>query len=135
MEKARRISMKKNPLINPETFGQSVWLDFLRHNALYNGELQELIDQDGVSGLTSNPSIFEKAIAASHDYDNVICTLAPAGKSIEEIYQALTVLDIQRAADLFRPLYDRLKRRDGFVSLRSRDGISNGHSESVSALR
>lgn len=127
--------MKKNPLIKLKTFGQSVWLDFLRHNALYTGELQELINQDGVSGLTSNPSIFEKAIAGSHDHDNVIRTLASAGKSIEEIYQALTVPDIQRAADLFRPLYDRLGGRDGFVSLRGRDGISNDHSESVSASR
>ena len=127
--------MKKNPLIKLERFGQSVWLGFLRHNALYNGELQQLIDQDRVSGLTSNPSIFEKAIAGSHDHDNVIRTLAPAGKSIEEIYQALTVPDIQRAADLFRPLYDRLGGRDGFVSLRGRDGISNDHSESVSAPR
>lgn len=109
--------MKNNPLLKLETFGQSVWLDFLGRNALDNGELQELIDQDGVSGLTSNPSIFEKAIAGSHDYDNAIRTLALACKSIEEIYQALTVADIQRAADLFRPLYDRLEGRDGFVSL------------------
>jgi transaldolase len=64
--------MNKNPLLGLETFGQSVWLDFLRRNSLDNGEIQELINQDGVSGLTSNPSIFEKAIAGSHDYDNAI---------------------------------------------------------------
>jgi transaldolase/glucose-6-phosphate isomerase len=109
--------MDKNPLLGLETFGQSVWLDFLRRNALDHGEIQGLVDQDGISGLTSNPSIFEKAIAGSHDYDQAIRTLALEGKSIEEIYEALTVEDIQHAADLFRPIYDRLEGRDGFVSL------------------
>jgi transaldolase/glucose-6-phosphate isomerase len=109
--------MNKNPLLGLETFGQSVWLDFLRRNALDNGEIQGLINQDGVSGLTSNPSIFEKAIAGSHDYDNAIRSMALEGKSIEEIYEALTIEDIQRAADLFRPIYDRLESGDGFVSL------------------
>src|SRR5450759_4385845 len=109
--------MNKNPLLDLEILGQSVWLDFLRRNALENGELQEFIDQDGASGLTSNPSIFEKAIAGSHDYDHAIRALALEGKSIPEIYQALTVEDIQRAADLFRPVYDRLHGKDGFVSL------------------
>jgi transaldolase len=109
--------MKRNPLLDLGTFGQSVWLDFLRRSALENGELKQLIDQDGVSGLTSNPSIFEKAIAGSHDYDDAIRAMSLAGKGIEEIYQALTIEDIQRAADLFRPTYDRLKGGDGFVSL------------------
>ena len=109
--------MNKNPLLVLETFGQSIWLDFLRRNALENGEIQELIEKDGISGLTSNPSIFEKAIAGSHDYDSVIRTMALEGKSIEEIYEAITIEDIQRAADLFRPTYDRLDGTDGFVSL------------------
>jgi transaldolase/glucose-6-phosphate isomerase len=109
--------MNKNPLLGLETFGQSVWLDFLRRNALANGEIQGLIDQDGVSGLTSNPSIFEKAIAGSHDYDTAIRALTVEGKSIEEIYEALTIEDIQHAADLFRPIYERLAGGDGFVSL------------------
>jgi transaldolase len=109
--------MNKNPLLGLETFGQSVWLDFLRRNALDNGEIQGLLNQDGVSGLTSNPSIFEKAIAGSHDYDNAIRAMTMEGKSIEEIYEALTIEDIQRAADLFRPIYDRREGGDGFVSL------------------
>jgi transaldolase/glucose-6-phosphate isomerase len=109
--------MNKNPLIGLENFGQSVWLDFLRRNALDNGDIQGLIEQDGVSGLTSNPSIFEKAIAGSHDYDNAIRSMALEGKNIGEIYEALTIEDIQRAADLFRPIYDRLEGRDGYVSL------------------
>jgi len=109
--------MNKNPLLDLEAFGQSVWLDYLSRNALENGELQKLIDQDGLSGLTSNPSIFEKAIAESNDYDNAIRTLALEGKNVDEIYQALTVEDIQHAADLFRPAFDRLEGGDGFVSL------------------
>ena len=109
--------MNKNPLLDLEALGQSVWLDYLRRNALENGELQQLIDQDGLSGLTSNPSIFEKAIAESNDYDNTIRELALEGKNVEEIYQALTVEDIQHAADLFRPVFDRLEGGDGFVSL------------------
>jgi transaldolase / glucose-6-phosphate isomerase len=109
--------MNKNPLLVLESFGQSIWLDYLRRNALENGEIQGLINQDGVSGLTSNPSIFEKAIAGSHDYDSAIRALSLESKSIQEIYEALTIEDIQRAADLFRPIYDRLEGRDGFVSL------------------
>ena len=109
--------MNKNPLLVLESFGQSIWLDFLRRNALDNGEIQKLIKQDGVSGLTSNPSIFEKAIAGSYDYDNDIRAMALEGKNIQEIYEALTVEDIRRAADLFRPIYDRLDGGDGFVSL------------------
>ncbi|MGB8215469.1 MAG: bifunctional transaldolase/phosoglucose isomerase [Anaerolineales bacterium] len=109
--------MNKNPLLGLESFGQSVWLDFLRRNALDNGDIQGLIEQDGISGLTSNPSIFEKAIAGSHDYDNAIRSIALEGKSIGEIYETLTIEDIQRAGDLFRPIYDRLEGRDGFVSL------------------
>jgi transaldolase len=104
--------MHKNPLIDLEAFGQSIWLDYLRRNALDNGELQRLIDQDGLSGLTSNPSIFERAIVDSNDYDNAIRTLALEGKNVEEIYQALTVEDIQHAADLFRPVFDRAFRCD-----------------------
>ena len=109
--------MNKNPLLVLEEFGQSVWLDFLSRGAIDNGWLQKLIDEDGLGGLTSNPSIFEKAIAESNDYDKAIQALALKGKSIDEIYQALTVEDIQRAADLFRPVFDRLQGADGFVSL------------------
>jgi transaldolase len=109
--------MNKNSLLVLESLGQSIWLDYLQRNSLENGEFKQWIDQDGVSGLTSNPSIFEKAIAGSHDYDNAIHFLVQAGKSNEEIYQSLTVYDIQHAADLFRPTYDRLEGADGFVSL------------------
>lgn len=109
--------MNKNPLLDLENLGQSIWLDFLRRNALENGQIQGLIEEDGASGLTSNPSIFEKAIAGSHDYESQIRSLALEGKNLEEIYEALTIEDIQRAADLFQSIYRRLGGRDGFVSL------------------
>lgn len=109
--------MKKNPLRVLESFGQSIWLDYLGRGAINSGQLQQLIERDGVSGVTSNPSIFEKAIVESHDYESAIDALALKNKSVEEIYQALTVEDIQMAADLLRPTYERTSGGDGFVSL------------------
>ena len=109
--------MKENPLLKLESFGQSIWMDFIRRGMIASGQLQQLIEEDGLRGMTSNPSIFEKAIAGSHDYDDAIRELALEGKSVDQIYTALTVVDIQRTADLFRPVYERLDGADGFVSL------------------
>jgi len=109
--------MKDNPLLKLESFGQSIWLDFISRGMLDSGELLRLINEDGVSGVTSNPSIFEKAIAESNDYDDAILSLAREGKTAAEIYEKVVVEDIQRTADLFRPLYERMEGRDGFVSL------------------
>jgi transaldolase len=109
--------MKKNPLLKLQSFGQSIWLDFISRGMLDSGELLQLINEDGVSGVTSNPAIFEKAIAESNDYDDAIRSLAREGKSAAAIYEELVVEDIRRTADLFRPLYDRMEGRDGFVSL------------------
>ena len=109
--------MKENPLLKLSAFGQSIWLDYIRRQMIDSGELKKLIDEDGLKGVTSNPAIFQKAIAGSTDYDEAIRSLVQAGKSVEAIYQALTVEDVQRAADVFRPLYDRVEGQDGFVSL------------------
>jgi transaldolase len=109
--------MKENPLLKLEHFGQSIWMDFIRRGMFVSGELKQLIEEDGLGGMTSNPSIFEKAITDSHDYDDVIRSLALEGKSVDQIYAAITVEDIQRAADLFRPVFARLDGGDGFVSL------------------
>ena len=81
--------MKDNPLLTLERLGQSIWLDFISRRMLTSGELGALIERDGVSGLTSNPAIFEKAIAETHDYDDAICALAREGKSVDQIYQDL----------------------------------------------
>jgi transaldolase len=109
--------MKNNPLLQLETLGQSIWMDFISRGMITSGELQQLIEKDGVSGVTSNPSIFEKAIVESHDYDEAINSLTRKGMTSDEIYQTLTVEDIQNVADLLRPTYDRTNGQDGFVSL------------------
>lgn len=127
--------MDKNPLLILESYGQSIWLDFLQRSALENGELKKWIDQDGVSGLTSNPSIFEKAITGSRDYDSAIRALELGGKSTEEVYQALTVDDIQQAADLFRPIYDRLEGADGYVSLEVSPELAHDTDATVAEAR
>ncbi len=109
--------MKGNPLRELETLGQSIWLDYIRRDLVAGGELRRLIEEDGLSGMTSNPSIFEKAIAGSHDYDEDIRALVLEGKGVKAIYEALSQRDVQSAADLFRPLYDKTEGADGYVSL------------------
>ncbi len=109
--------MKINPLLNLEKLGQSIWMDFIRRDMIISGELERRISGDGISGITSNPSIFEKAIAGSHDYDEAVRALALEGKSVEDIYRTLAIEDIRRAADVFLPLYERTKGADGYVSL------------------
>jgi transaldolase len=96
--------------------GQSIWLDYISRSLITSGELQSLLDA-GVRGMTSNPTIFEKAITGSLDYDDSIKRLVQRGKSIEEIYSALTLDDIQKAADLMRPIYNQSVGGDGYVSL------------------
>lgn len=109
--------MSQNPLLDLQAFGQSIWIDFISRGMIASGELQRLIEEDGVSGVTSNPSIFEKAITGSGDYDETIHLLTLQGKTTNEIYQIITVEDIQKVADLLRSTYDRTDGRDGFVSL------------------
>lgn len=96
--------------------GQSIWLDFIRRSFITSGDLQRLVDQ-GLRGVTSNPSIFEKAIAGSADYDEKLAALVEANRTTAEIYEALVLEDIQQAADILRPVYDATKGADGYVSL------------------
>ncbi|WP_240543791.1 transaldolase [Spirosoma foliorum] len=98
--------------------GQSIWLDFIDRQLMNTGALQTLIQEDGIRGLTSNPAIFEKAISSSQDYDEDIKRLAQTEQSNEAIFYGVAVVDIQRAADLFAPVYDdKISGADGFVSL------------------
>ena len=96
--------------------GQSIWYDNIRRALLDSGELKALIEA-GVTGVTSNPTIFEKAIAGSTDYDDAMHRLVDAGKTVDEIYEGLVLDDIARTADLLRPVYDRTDGVDGYVSL------------------
>ena len=109
--------MKANPLRTLGTLGQSIWLDYIRRDLMTSGELSRLIEQDGLRGMTSNPSIFEKAIAGNHDYDADIRVMVLEGKGVKAIYEALSQRDVQIAADAFWPLYDKTDGIDGYVSL------------------
>jgi transaldolase/glucose-6-phosphate isomerase len=106
-----------NPLRDLAKTGQSVWFDQMERRLVASGELQRMIDEDDLRGLTSNPTIFEKAIAGSEDYNEQLRALASQNKSRDEIYDAITIEDIGNAADVFRPVYDRCKGGDGFCSL------------------
>ena len=106
-----------NPLKKLQDFGQSVYMDEIRRSMFENGYLATLIERDGLRGVTSNPAIFQKAIAESDDYDDAVAEMARAGQDVDAIYQAVVIEDIQHAADAFRPLYDESDGRYGYVSL------------------
>jgi transaldolase / glucose-6-phosphate isomerase len=107
-----------NPLKDLLKFGQSVWLDYIRRDLLTSGELKRLISEDGLRGMTSNPTIFEKAIAGGTLYDDLLSSLrSRTDLDAKGRYEILAIRDIQDAADILRPVYDSSKRRDGYVSL------------------
>ena len=107
-----------NPLVQVHDHGQSIWYDNIRRSLITSGELARMVAEDGLRGVTSNPAIFEKAIAGSDDYTIEIARLRASGLGdAKEIYERLAIRDIQDAADILRPLYDESGRRDGYVSL------------------
>jgi transaldolase/glucose-6-phosphate isomerase len=107
-----------NPLKDLLKYGQSVWLDYIRRDLLTSGELKRLIEEDGLRGMTSNPAIFEKAIADSTLYSDILQSLrSRSDLDAKGRYEILAIRDIQDAADFLRPVYDSSKRRDGYVSL------------------
>lgn len=99
-------------------FGQSPWIDYIRRSLINNGDLERLVNEDGISGVTSNPTIFEKAIAGSSDYDEAIRELLDSNPNIisKELFEELAVDDIQKAADILRPVYEKSNGLDGFIS-------------------
>lgn len=109
--------MKHNRIKSVQNFGQSIWLDFFDRRIMNSGELKKLIDVDGINGVTSNPSIFEKAINSSSDYKEDITTFAQQKKTSEEVFLSLAVKDIKRAADIFEEIYKKTNGEDGYVSL------------------
>ena len=108
---------KMNPLNKIRNLNQSIWLDLLDREIMNSGKLQSLIDEDDLRGLTSNPSIFEKAISGSSDYDEDIIKISKTENDNSAIFFDLAIADIQRAADIFKPVYDKTNGKDGFVSL------------------
>jgi transaldolase len=109
--------MTGNPLHQLEACGQSVWTDVISRQMIRSGVLSRFIHEDGITGVTANPTIFEKAIAGSHDYDDTIREFASQGCTPAEIYEAVAIDDVGDAADLLRPVYDRTDGMDGFVSI------------------
>jgi transaldolase/transaldolase/glucose-6-phosphate isomerase len=106
-----------NPLQQLAEQGQSVWLDFMRRSLVTTGELQRYIDNDGLRGLTSNPTIFQKAVEGSSDYDDLFREWGPRGASAGDVFEVLAVRDIGDAARVFRPVWERTKHRDGYCSI------------------
>ena len=106
-----------NPLVELQEFGQSVWYDTIRRGMITSGEIERLIVEDGLKGMTSNPAIFEKAIAGSRDYTNALRQLASSGRSAIEIYETIAIQDIQWTADVLWRVYENTDGRDGYISL------------------
>jgi len=125
-----------NPLKELLKYGQSVWLDYIRRNLITTGELKRLIDQDGLRGMTSNPSIFEKAIAGSTDYTDFLNSLkSKTDLDAKARYELLAIRDIQDATDLMRPVYDSANRKDGFVSLEVSPYLANDTQGTIAEAR
>lgn len=125
----------ESPILEVQRLGQSVWLDYIRRDLITSGKLAQLI-QDGITGLTSNPAIFEKAIAESDDYDEILGTLR--GQKIfnpAEVYEIIAIRDIQDAAGLLRPVYDRTRARDGYVSLEVSPLLANDTHATITEAR
>src|ERR1041385_6517839 len=118
-----------NPLVELAKTGQSVWYDQMERKLLTTGRLKQMIDEDDLRGLTSNPTIFEKAIAGSDDYDQQLRQLAAANQNAVEIFDELALDDIGHAADVFRPVYDRCGGNDGFVSIEVSPLLAKDRSE------
>ncbi|NMF64291.1 bifunctional transaldolase/phosoglucose isomerase [Brasilonema octagenarum] len=126
----------KNPLQSLQSYGQSVWLDYIRRSLITSGELQKLIDEDGLRGVTSNPSIFEKAIAGSTDYDSALTTSEQSqDKNVMSLYESFAIADIQATADILRPIYEQTNRRDGYVSLEVSPYLANDTQQTISEAR
>src|SRR4051794_14217143 len=124
-----------NPLVELQNYGQSVWHDNISRDLINSGKLKRLIDEDGLRGVTSNPTIFEKAINGTSDYDAPLKSLLAGGKDVKEIYEALAIEDIQRAADLFRPVFNETGGQDGFVSLEVSPKLAHQTEETLQEAR
>ena len=124
-----------NPLLQLKTHGQSVWFDNIDRAQLISGQFKRLLDEDGVVGVTANPTIFQKSISQGHAYDEQITQLIKEGKSTNEIYEALVMRDICTVADILRPIYDRTNRQDGFVSLEVSPDLAHDTGSTLSEVR
>jgi transaldolase len=111
------MTLTRSPIARLLEYGQSPWYDNLTRGLITGGGLTRLIEDDGIRGVTSNPTIFEKAMSSGEGYDEQLAELGRGGTAIDSIYWALVLDDIRHAADILRPTYDTLDGRDGFVSV------------------
>lgn len=123
---------RKNPLFRLKDFGVSVWCDELSRDIIQRGELRKMIDERAVVGVTSNPSIFQKALSEGSAYDADIARLAGAGRTTEQIFDALAVDDIRSACDVLRPVYDRTGAEDGYVSIEVQPSLASDTETTIS---
>ena len=124
------------PLQELRRFGQSVWLDYVRRGLVQSGELKRLIDEFAVSGITSNPTIFNKAISGSTDYDQALHALVEAGgRDAKTLFLRLAVDDIAMTADVFRPIHDETNGGDGFVSLEASPGLAHDTAGTIAEVK
>jgi len=124
-----------NPLVTMQQLGQSPWHDNIRRDLLTSGKLAKMIEDGDITGLTSNPTIFEQAIAKSDVYDAALATLAAAGKTAAETFDALAIDDIKNAARLFAPVFARTRRADGFVSIEVSPKLANDTDQTIAEAR
>ncbi len=126
-----------NPLLRLKTLGQSIWLDNIHRNLLESGELERMIREDGICGITSNPTIFEQAINGSPDYDRAMQALVARypGQSHQELFYTLAVEDIQAAADILLPVYESSGHRDGMVSLEVSPDLAHDTAGTIAEAR
>ncbi len=124
-----------NPLLQLHNYGQSIWLDYISRQFITSGGLDKLIREDGLRGVTSNPTIFEKAISGSRDYGDSIRDLSRKGKTTDEIVHAIFYEDIRSACDRFRPVFEALKGQDGFVSLEVSPHLARNTAETIEEAR
>ncbi len=126
----------ENPLRELAAFGQSIWLDYIRRSLITSGELKQRVEQDGLAGVTSNPAIFEKAITGSTDYADALAELQKhKDLDAKALYERLAIRDIQDAADVLRPVYDRTERGDGYVSLEVSPFLANETQATIEEAR
>lgn len=129
--KADAVARSSNPLTALERYGQSPWLDYIHRNLVKSGELERMMNEHGLKGVTSNPAIFEKAIAGSDDYGDLLAAGRGEKLAAEAIYERIAVRDIRDAADTLRPVYEASDRRDGYVSLEVSPRLAHITAETV----
>jgi transaldolase len=133
--KRRYYQMTDNPLLQLKPLEQSVWYDNIDRGQLVSGQFKRLLDEDGVSGVTANPTIFQKSISQGQAYDEQVTKLIKAGKSTSDIYEALIIQDIQTVADMLHTIYETTNRQDGFVSLEVSPDLAHNTEGTLAEVR